>query len=69
MDNVVENRHSDPSSITRLDCISHSASTFGKGMNPTCLPPAMGKMLKQTELFSLGMVISLEEEKLRIQTC
>ena len=25
------------------DCISHSTNTFGKGMNPIILPPAMGK--------------------------
>ena len=25
------------------DCISHSANTLGKGMNPIILPPAMGK--------------------------
>ena len=24
-------------------CISHSAYTLGKGINPTILPPAMGK--------------------------
>ena len=24
-------------------CISHSANTFGKGMNPIILPPTMGK--------------------------
>ena len=24
-------------------CISHRASTLGKGINPTILPPAMGK--------------------------
>ena len=25
------------------DCISHSTSTLGKGMNPIILPPTMGK--------------------------
>ena len=24
-------------------CISHGANIFGKGMNPTILPPAIGK--------------------------
>ena len=24
-------------------CISHCTNTFGKGMNPIILPPAMGK--------------------------
>ena len=34
------------STITQLDeaeCISHSTNTFGKGMNPIILPPAMVK--------------------------
>ena len=34
--------------------ISHNTNTFGKGMNPTILPPAMGKIVGQTGLFSLG---------------
>ena len=25
------------------DCISHSTNNHGKGMNPTILPPAIGK--------------------------
>ena len=25
------------------DCISHNTNALGKGMNPTILPPAMGK--------------------------
>ena len=29
--------------ITNNFCISHSANTLGKGMNPTILPPTMGK--------------------------
>ena len=26
------------------DCISHCTNTLGKGMNPTVLPPAMGRL-------------------------
>ena len=29
--------------IDETDCISHIINTFGKGMNPIILPPAMGK--------------------------
>ena len=29
--------------LDETDCISHSIDTFGKGMNPVILPPAMGK--------------------------
>ena len=35
-------------------CISHSADTFGKGMNPVILPPAIGKY--QGRLGSLILV-------------
>ena len=40
---VVGNEHGDTSSNPgRIDCISHSTNTLGKGMNPIILPPAMG---------------------------
>ena len=29
--------------LDETDCISHSTNTFGKGMNPIILSPAMGK--------------------------
>ena len=29
--------------LDETDCISHSTNTLGKGMNPSILPPAMGK--------------------------
>ena len=29
--------------LDEADCISHCTNTFGKGMNPIILPPAMGK--------------------------
>ena len=29
--------------LDETDCISHSTNTFGEGMNPIILPPAMGK--------------------------
>ena len=37
-------------------------------MNPIILPSAMGKIVGQTEFFSLGEATSLEEGKLWIQT-
>ena len=46
------------------DCISHGASTLGKSMNPIILSPAMGKIVGQTEFFSLGEATSLGEGKL-----
>ncbi len=55
--------------VTRLqildetDFISHSTNTFGKSMNPIILPPAMGKIIGQTRLFSLGEATSLGEFK------
>ena len=44
--------------------ISHSINTLEKGMNPTILSSSMGKIVKQTGLFSLGMRTSLGEGKL-----
>ena len=29
--------------LDKIDCISYSINTLGKGMNPIILPPAMGK--------------------------
>ena len=29
--------------LDETDCISHSTNTLGEGMNPSILPPAMGK--------------------------
>ena len=46
------------------DCISHSTSTLGKGMNTIIIPPAMGKIVGQTRFFSLGEATSLVEGKL-----
>ena len=40
---VLGNGNDDQSSIPGRDCISHTANTLGKGMNPIILPPAMGK--------------------------
>ena len=37
-------------------------------MNPFILPPAMDKIVGQTELYNQGMVTSLGEGKLWIQT-
>ena len=45
-------------------CISYSVNTFGKVINPTILPPAMHKIVGQTELFKLGMATGLGVGKL-----
>ena len=45
-----------------------STKTIGKGMNPTILLSAMGKIAEKTELFSLSMATGLGEGKLWIQT-
>ena len=66
--NVVGNQHGDPSSILgEAVCISLSADTIGKCMNPTALPLAIGKIVGQTELFSLGMPTALREENFEIK--
>ena len=57
-------------SVTRVQfldktiCISLSANTLWKGVNPTILPPAMDKIVGQTVLFNLVMVTSLGEGEL-----
>ena len=38
-------------------------------MKPIILPPAMDKIVGQTEFFSFGEATSLGEGKLWIQTC
>ena len=38
-------------------------------MNPIILPPAMDKIVGQTEFFSLGEAISLGKGNIWIQTC
>ena len=50
--------------LDKTDSISHSTNTLGKGMNPIILPSAMGKIVVQTEFFSLGEATSLGEGKL-----
>ena len=45
-------------------CISHDANTLGKGMHLTILLPGMGKIVRQTGLFSLGMATSFGERKI-----
>ena len=50
-------------------CILNHANTLEKGMNPTNLPPAMGKIVEQTRLFSLSIATGLGEGKHWIQTC
>ena len=50
-------------------CISHSANTFGKGMNPTPLTRGMGKIFGKTGPFSPGMATALGKGKIKNQTC
>ena len=46
--------------LDETDC----TNTLGKVMNPIILPPAMGKIVGQTRLFSLVEATSLGEGKL-----
>ena len=50
--------------LDEVACFSHSTNTLGKGMNPIILPPAMGKIVRQTVFFSLGEATSLGKGKL-----
>ena len=52
------NGHGDLSSNPGCNCL-HSTNTIGKGMKPTILLLAMGKIIGQAELFNLGITISL----------
>ena len=40
-----------------------------KDMNPTILPPSIGKKVWQTRIFSFGMATGLGERKIWIQIC
>ena len=44
--------------------ISHGITCLGKGMHPIILSLAMGKIVEQTGLFSLGMPTDLGKGKL-----
>ena len=57
---IVGGRDDNLSSNPGLVCISHSANTLGKGMNPTILHQAMSKIVGQTGLFYDGMAIEIE---------
>ena len=61
---VVGNGPVDLSSIPERSHSSHSPKILQKGMNPTILPPAMGKLVGQTGHFNLGQATSLGEGKL-----
>ena len=50
---VEGNDHGDPSSNPRRLSISDAAKIFGKHI----LTPGMGKIMRQTEVFNLAMVI------------
>ena len=45
-------------------CVSHSAYTPEKSMNPTILPPIMGKIVEQTGILNLDMPTRIREGKL-----
>ena len=47
--------------LDKIIFISHQSNTFGKCMNPTLLPPVMGK--QQSRLGSSTMVWQLVKEK------
>ena len=49
--------------LDKAVCISHGAKTLRKGMNPSILSPAMGKIVGQTRLFKLCKA-NLDERKL-----
>ena len=62
---IIGNGHGDTSSNPGRDWLQfHSTNTLGKGMDPTILPAAMGKIVGQNEFFSLGMETSQGEGKL-----
>ena len=50
--------------LNKVIYILHCANTLGEVMNPTILPPAMGKIVGQIGLFSLSMATSLQVGKL-----
>ena len=64
---IIENGHGDSSPNPGWNC-SYNADTLGKGINPTILPLAIGK-IGQTELFIFVMATGVKEGKLWIQTC
>ena len=41
---------------------SHGANTLGKNMNPSILPPTMGKIIEQFGIFNFGIATVLEKE-------
>ena len=61
---IIANRGSDLRSNPGQVCISHHANTHGKGMSPTILLPAVGRLDSLT-----GMVMGLGEGKPWIQAC
>ena len=40
--------------LDKAVCILHLIDALGKDMNPSVLPPVMGKIVRQTGFFSLG---------------
>ena len=52
--------------LDEADCLSHCTNTLGKGMNPIILPPAISKIVGQTEFFKLGEATSLGEGKMTL---
>ena len=50
--------------LDKTVCISHSANTLRKGMNPTTPAPTMSKIVGQTGLFNLAITNDLRKGKL-----
>ena len=49
--------------LSKTVCISDSTNTSGKSMTLTILPSAMGKIVRLSVLFNLGMATNLREFK------
>ena len=65
---VEGNTHGDLSSNSEWVWNFHSNKTHRKGMNPTIFCLTMDKEIGQTGIFNFGIVTSLGEGKLWIQT-
>ena len=49
--------------LSKTICISHTANTFGKGMNESSYSPSSdGSVVGKTGLFNLDMATCLEEK-------
>ena len=53
--------------LDETDCISDSTNTFGKGMNPIILPPAMSDRLSSSALMRQKENSEFKPVKLRLK--